>query len=93
MEKPFLSVLRDGRVVAQGSTTLILPSAGTYSVVVRIPDLRLISWVLRYRFSTNPVCDPGSPVNEKITGNVVGFTLAGVGAATTLTVDVLAVGV
>lgn len=88
----FVSLLVDGRVIACGSTTIIVPSAGNYALTIRIPDLQEIAKVLTISRHTDPTCDPGTPVNEKISGNVVGFTMVGVGAGTTLTVEAIAVG-
>ena len=92
MAEHFISKWRDERVVARGTRTVILPSAGSYAVTIIVPDLKYVEIVLQYKFTCDPICDPGTPTNEKITGNVVGFTLIGVGDGTTLTTDLIAVG-
>jgi hypothetical protein len=89
---PLVSILPDGRVIAKDSTTLVVASSGNYAITVTISDLKTVEEVLQHKPSTDPLCDPGTPVNEKITGNVVGFTMVGVGAGTTLTIEVTAVG-
>lgn len=89
----FISILKEARIIAVGKTTVIAPSAGSYAITITVPDLRKVEYVLNYKFTTDPICDPGTPVNEKIVGNVVGFTIVGVGAGTTLTAEILAVGV
>jgi hypothetical protein len=86
------ATLYDGRTVASNRVVLVCPQAGNYAFTVQIVNHRTTERVLEYNRSTNPTCDPGTPTGEKITGNVVGVTLIGVGAGTTLTVDVLAEG-
>lgn len=89
----FLHLYRGGRVFAEGSSTIKTTIMGDYAVNIRVPDLRMVEKVLEYSFHCEPIVDPGSPTNEKISGNVVGVTLVGVGDGTTLTVTVLAAGV
>jgi len=86
------ATLLDGRTIASGSSTYVLGAAGNYAVVVTLPELRTIEAVLEWRLSTDPLTDPGTPTNEVITNNVVGCTLMGVGAGTTLRVEVKALG-
>ena len=88
----FLVKLKDGRVLATGKTTTVLPSAGNVAITITVPDLKYIEYVVQYRRTTNPTTDPGTPVNEKIDGNVVGLTVLGVGAGTTLTYEAMVVG-
>lgn len=87
-----LATLLDGRTIASDSATYVLPTAGNYAIAVTIRLHRVTERMIQYRPTTNPICDPGTPTNEVITGNVVGFTLIGVGAGTTLTAEVLASG-
>lgn len=87
-----VALFQEGRIIGSGVTTTVLPEGGNYGVTVRVPDLRHIEFVVHYEFLTDPVTDPGTPVNRRIRGNVVGFTLIGVGKGTTLTAMVLCVG-
>jgi hypothetical protein len=75
-----------------GTTTLVAATAGDYVMTITAPLLTTITYILDINIDTNPVCDPGSVTNKVITGNVVGFTLVGVGMGTTLTAQLLAVG-
>ena len=87
-----VALFQEGRIIASGFTTVVLPSEGSYGITVRVPDLRYIEFVIHYEFLTDPATDPGTPVNRGIHGNIVGFTLVGVGKGTTLTAMVLCVG-
>ncbi|GAH39124.1 unnamed protein product, partial [marine sediment metagenome] len=87
-----VALFQEGRLIASGLTTIVLPESGSYGVTIRVPDLRYIEFVVHYEFLTDPTTDPGTPVNRGIRGNVVGFTLVGVGRGTTLTAMVLCVG-
>jgi len=88
----FIPRLADGRIIASGQTTVVLAAAGNYAFIIRIPDFKMIEEVITYKFHSDPTVDPGTPVNEKVVGNVVGVTLIGVGAGTTLTVKAIAIG-
>jgi len=83
---------RDGRTIAAGTSVYVLPSAGNYAITVTISEHRETERVLEWNLSTNPICDPGSPLNVRISHNIVGCTLIGVGAGTTLTVEAIASG-
>ncbi len=87
-----LATLYDGRTVASGSSVFVIPNAGNYAVTVTISEHRLTERMLQYRPRTNPDTDPGTPTDEVIVRNVIGFTLMGVGAGTTLTVEAIATG-
>lgn len=87
-----VATLYDGRTVAYGTGTFVVTVAGNYAITVTIARLRDAERVLEYKLSTNPITDPGTPTNEVITANVVGLTLMGVGAGTTITVEVTASG-
>jgi len=101
-----LAVLQDGRVIAMGKNYLKQDdffhadghAAGCEAINVRVPDLRMIEYVLNVQFfyevsnmCTTPIYEA---VNKKISGNVVGMTLLGADAAGggTLHVEVIAIG-
>ena len=83
--------LRDGRVIAKSTYAQVL-SSGTNNIVVRVPDLKYIQTVLEIEFYSDPDTYYTCVMDKKITGNVVGFTLYGLNASTTLTTEVVAVG-
>jgi len=68
-----------------GSSSFILPSAGNYALNVTVAGATTIDHVLDIQLEANPTTDPGTPEGVFISGNVVGFTLIGVGQGTTLT--------
>ncbi len=100
-----LAVLQDGRVIAMGKYYLQQSDffatngrpAGCEAINVRVPDLRMIEYVLNIQFfyetdvCTYPIYEA---VNKKISGNVVGMTLLGLTNSTggTLHVEVIAIG-
>ena len=97
-----LTVLQDGRVIAMGKyyleqDALFNAVAGCEAINVRVPDLRMIEYVLNVQFfyetdvCTYPIYEA---VNKKISGNVVGMTLLGAdnSAGGTLHVEVIAIG-
>ena len=85
--------LRDGRLMAMGQYTQEV-NQGNTNVVVRIPDLKYIEYVIQVEFYTDPDQNFAdfAFMDKKITGNVVGMTLYGMAAATTLTTQVIAIG-
>lgn len=87
-----VATLLDGRTIAYGTATFLVTAAGNYAITVTIARHRDTERVLEYKLTATPICDPGTPTNEVITGNVVGCTLMGVGAGTTLIVEVTASG-
>jgi len=102
-----LSVLQDGRVIAMGKFYLEQDAffsendhtAGCEAINVRVPDLRMVEYVLNVQFFYEPhtgVCTYPiyEAVNKKISGNVVGMTLLGAdnSAGGTLHVEVIAIG-
>ena len=102
-----LAVLQDGRVVAMGKYYLQQSdffhasgdhAAGCEAINVRVPDLRMIEYVLNVQlfYETANVCTTPvyEAVNKKISGNVVGMTLLGLTNSTggTLHVEVIAIG-
>ncbi len=101
-----LSVTQDGRVIAMGrnyiqQSTFFATNghaAGCEAINVRVPDLRMIEYILNIQFfyevasiCTTPIYEA---VNKKISGNVVGMTLLGAdnSAGGTLHVEVIAIG-
>lgn len=88
-----VATLFDGRTVAKGVTTQVVAVGATY-VTVTIPNLNFIEEVLHVEVHTNPACAVEEWYgNKNITGNIVGITIAGVGAGTTLITEIIAVGV
>lgn len=101
-----LAVLQDGRVIAMGKNYLQQPhffsqdghAPGCEAINVRVPDLRMIEYVLNVQlfYEEDDIC--ATPiymaVNKKITGNIVGMTIFGAAAAGggTLHVEVIAIG-
>jgi hypothetical protein len=96
-----VGLLQDGRLIAMGKnyvvTTFPRGQGGCEYLNVRIPDLRMVEYVLNVQITTSPL-DCTYPiyeaVNKKITGNVVGMTIFGAEFATgtTLTAEVIAIG-
>lgn len=89
--------LRDGRVIARGYAEFNVPAnlvAAQCNAVVRVADLRMVEYVLQVEFYTRPFCNilMHAPMNKKISGNVVGMSIYGVLAATTLGIEVIAIG-
>ena len=96
-----ITVLQDGRVIAFGKNYFMadsfFPSEACHVLNVRVPDLRMVEYVLNVQLTvaaldcTKP---PYEVVNKKITGNVVGMTLTGLEntAGGTITVEVIAIG-
>lgn len=83
---------RGGWVLGRGTTTMIVPSSGNYGVLISVPSLRLISWVLEWTFESMPIVSHGTVENVRVSGNVVGCTILGVGGGTTLTAEVVVFG-
>ena len=101
-----IAVLQDGRVIAMGKYYLRQSdffttdghAEGCEAINVRVPDLRMIEYVLNVQFHyeeddicTTPVYEA---VNKKISGNVVGMTIMGKenDAGGTMIVEVIAIG-
>jgi hypothetical protein len=83
--------LRDGRVMALGRYSEVVTS-GNHNVIVRVPDLKYVETVIQVEFYTNPDTDADWWGDKKITGNLVGLTVYGVTAGTTLTTEIVAIG-
>lgn len=88
-----VATLFDGRTVAKGVTTQVVEAGSTY-VTVTVPNLNFIEEVIHVQVYTDPSVDIESGFgNKTITGNVVGITIAGASAGTTLTTEIIAIGV
>ena len=87
-----VALFQEGRIIGSGIDTTVFNAGGNVAILVRVPDLRYIEFVIHYEFITDPIVDPGNPTNRRIYGNVVGFTLVGLGGGTTLTTMVLCSG-
>lgn len=99
-----IAVLQDGRVIAMGKNILAknthFSGQACEVVNVRVPDLRMIEYVLNVQLHMDPsgmvqCLDPiYGVVNKKIVGNVVGMTIMGKenDAGGTLIVEVIAIG-
>ena len=97
-EEDEVAKLKDGRHIAMGKSWVVTTETATGSIStinVRVPGLREIEHVLQVEFYTSPITyavDGLNPMNKKITGNVVGMTIHGMHATTTLTAEVIAIG-
>ena len=92
-----VALLQDGRLIAKGTNYVIQAQDACYAVNVRVPDLRMIEYVLDVEFRlSNLDCTywVAEAVNKKITGNVVGMTIFvnARGTGNTIFVDVIAIG-
>jgi len=89
-----IAVLQDGRVIAMGKNWKPVVFTSCDFIEVRVPDLRMIEYVLNVQFYTTPLsCAGVTYQDKKITGNVVGMTIYGSEAVgVTLTVEVIAIG-
>lgn len=78
-----------GGALFSGDQQIICAAGGDYAVTVTISSPwapGTINNLIDIHFvDVSPVVDPGTPVNPTINGNVVGFTLVGVGAGCTIT--------
>ena len=85
--------LRDGRLMAMGQYTQLITQGNT-NIVVRVPDLKYIEYVLQVEFYSDPDINFAdfAFMDKKITGNIVGMTLYGASAGSTLTTQVIAIG-
>jgi hypothetical protein len=86
-----IGITKDGKVIAKAWRSEVI-SSGTNAIVVRVPDLKYIDCVLNVEFSSDPDTYLTHYMDKKITGNVVGMTVYGVAAGTTLTTEVVAIG-
>ncbi len=77
-----------GGKIAEDSVTTVYATGGDKSIAVIVAGITAINYILHIRFLGDPAVDSGNPINESITGNIVGFTLVSLGAGTTLTTTV-----
>ena len=97
-EHDIVAILQDGRVIAMGRAMgyqAFYASGRPAPLNVRVPDLREIEYILNVQIHTDPATyfvDDAGPANKVITGNVVGFTIYGTAAATTILAEVIAIG-
>jgi len=88
-----VATLRDGRIIAKATRSVVVPARGNVNFVIRIPDLKYIETVLNVEFYSNPdTYIESGYMDKKISGNVVGMTIYGVASGTTLTGEVVAIG-
>jgi len=85
-----------GGILFYGTQVLICPSAGNYVLNVSLSSPWVPTVINRVVSVTNigadPATDPGTPMAVKASPPIVGMTLIGVGAGTTLTEAVVATG-
>ncbi len=87
-----VTTLLDGRTVAKGVT--VTPVVWMAYVTVTVPNLNFIEEVLNIQWHTEgPAVDYVDVGNKNIVGNVVGITVTGAGTGTTLTLEIIAIGV
>ncbi len=79
-----------------GTEELVVAAGGNYVLNVSLSAPWAPGTINRivsiYNVTTSPVTDPGTPTGVVSDAPVVGFTLIGVGAGTTLTAAVIAMG-
>ena len=85
-------IIGGGGKVYTGTDTTIVATAGDYVITVTIVGVTTINHIMDIQFDTSPDVDPGTPIGPVISGTVVGFTLVGVGAGTTITSTVKVLG-
>jgi len=96
-ESKILGTLQDGRTIARGTITQLV-TAGPYYLTVAIPNLRVIDAILDINIDrTDPstvtygICCKTIGVNAQ--GQpTVGFTVQELGASTTVSASVVAIG-
>ena len=86
-----VTTLLDGRTVAKGVTVELIPVLAYVSVTV--PNLNFIEEIINIQWHTDPPVYDVDLGNKTITGNVVGITVSGPAGGTTLTLEVIAIGV
>jgi len=91
-----IATLKDGHTIAKATGTVVVPIAGgNVSVSITFSELRQIDAVLQVQVDgTDPPVNIEGEVgtHKNIVGNVVGFTIFGVSAGTTLTASAVAIG-
>jgi len=88
-----VTTLLDGRTVAKGVTTQLVVAGDVY-ITVTVPNLNFIEEVLHIEVYTDPSCAIENGFgNKNIVENVVGITIAGLAEGTTITLEIIAIGV
>lgn len=85
--------VRDGHTIATEEEILVCAAAGNYSITFTFQRLKFVQRVLEVQRNTNPLTNSGTPSLTHINENVVGITIIGVGAGTTITAICTAIGV
>jgi len=89
-----VGTLTDARTVAKGIDHDRPVLAGGIQIDVTVPNLRYIEEVLEILVSTVPQTNIDNvPQVFSIVGNVVGITITGIAAGTTLTTEAICIGV
>jgi hypothetical protein len=95
-----VATLDDGRTVAKGVRTYTVPiGGGNLHAIVTVPNLTWIEEVIEVQwYAVPPTAVAGGHQQKEIPpsgypGNVVGMTLYDIIAGTTLTVEVIAIGI
>ena len=89
-----VGLLIDGRTIAKGIDHDRPVLAGGIQIDVTVPNLRYIEEVINIQLTTVPQTNIGNyPQKTSIVGNVVGVTITGIAAGTTLTTEIIAIGV
>jgi len=90
-----VGTLVDGRTIAKGVRTYTIPIGGaTLHAEITVPNLTYIEEILEVQWWTNPpIAFAGSHQQKEIEGNVVGMTIYDITSGTTITLEVIAIGI
>lgn len=86
-----VTILPDGRTMAKGVTTQVVAAGNAY-INVTIPNLRYIEEVIHIEGFFNPETLFTSTGQKNVSGNTVGVTIYDLLASTTLTLEIIAIG-
>lgn len=87
-----IGTLKDGSTISKQTDSTVVGS-GTVYVQVTVADLENVQAVLNVQVtSTKPKTSVGEINHVDVNGNVVGFTQLSVGAGTTLSSEIVALG-
>lgn len=86
-----VTTLPDGRTMAKGVTTQVVAAGNAY-ITVTIPHLRHIEEVIHIEGHFNPETLYTSVGQKNVDANSVGVTIYDLLASTTLTLEVIAIG-
>ncbi len=84
-----------GGMLFSGDDSIVCAAAGDYMINVTLDtpwNPGTINHIIEVYFGTDPDTDPGTMIDPTINAPVVGFTIVGVGAGTTLTAWVKVLG-